>query len=119
MGVKPFSQGEITGHVLRRCRHKKQNSPEGLLDCFDASVTETTEIYLTIAPRERGVLCLGERFDRSGQTALVASRFVLVDDVFISHAVDHACCFLQYGRCSSLVTGLDRGANALDSGTQH
>ena len=98
---------------------QKQNSPEGLLDYLDTSVTEAAEIYVTIAPRERGVFCLGERFNRSGQTALVASRFVLVDDVFISHAVDHACCFLQYDRRSSLVTGLDRGANALDSGTQH
>ena len=98
---------------------QKQNSPEGLLDYLDTSVTEAAEIYVTIAPRERGIFCLSERFDRSGQTALVASGFVFVDDVFISHAVDHACCFLQYGRRSSLVTGLDRGANALDSGAQH
>ena len=119
MKVKPFSQGEIAGQVLRRRRHKKQNSPEGLLDYLNTSVTEAAEIYITAAPRERGIFCLGERFDCSGQTALVASGFVFVDDVFISHAVDHACCFLQYGRCSCLVTGLDRGANALDSGAQH
>ena len=41
------------------------------------------------------VWVLGQCFYSSRQTAFVARCFVFVDDVFISHAINHAGCFLQ------------------------
>ena len=69
--------------------------------------------------RRRAACCLGERLDSGGQTALVASSLVLVDDVFVSHAVDNAAGFTQRFASHSLVAGSDGLTDALDSGTQH
>src|SRR5690606_13370819 len=58
------------------------------------------------------------RLDRGSQAALVARRRVLVDDLLVSDAVDHALRGLQRRRRGGLVAGLDGLANRLDRGAQ-
>src|SRR3546814_18789650 len=62
---------------------------------------------------------LGQRLDGGSQAALVASGLVLVVDVLVSHAIDHAAGFLEHFTGRRLVA--DRGglAYALDRGAQH
>ena len=60
-------------------------------------VTEVTSNATDRYVKERdwSVKVLGQCFNGSRQTALMTCRFVFVDDVFISHAINHAGCFLQ------------------------
>ncbi len=57
--------------------------------------------------------------DGSRQAALVASSFILVDDVFVGHAIDDAASFVEDFVGGSLVAGGDSLANALDGRAQH
>ena len=59
-----------------------------------------------------------QRLDGGGQTALVASRLVLVDDLLVGNAVDgsHRLAENLLGGC--LVAGGNRLAHALDGGAQ-
>src|SRR5690606_3424328 len=62
---------------------------------------------------------LSQRLDGRGQAALVASGLVLVNDVLVGHAINHARGFLEHFVSRRLVTGVDRLAYALDGGAQH
>ena len=49
----------------------------------------------TLKSVDRLAEVLGQSFDGSRQTAFMTCGFVFVDDVFISHAINDAGCFLQ------------------------
>lgn len=57
---------------------------------------------------------LSHCFDRCRQAALVASRFVLVNDFLVSDRINHACGFAENSLCSSLVAGCNCLGYALD-----
>src|SRR5690606_34719136 len=74
--------------------------------------------YLRGPGAARTSLLSGQCLQGSGQTALVAGCFVLVDDLLVSDAVDGRHGLLEDGGCSGLVASLDGLADCLDCGTQ-